>query len=106
LPPSAIQRIKEKSDRTAQAFRPAVWQGFWESVERFDGSPHLRATRIPVFAAYGAMGRTASTETLLMMPPNPAIATFWIAGAGHYLPHERPLEAAGICAQLIQQGKG
>lgn len=103
LSPLEIRRIREKSDRTIRAFRPATWQAFWKSVERFDGRPCLRDAGIPMFAVYGDMGRTCSTESMLMTPANPAIRLFWIADAGHYVPHEKPLEVAGICTQMIKQ---
>ena len=103
LPPGVIRDIKEKYDKTINAFRPAIWRTFWESVESFDGSPQLRAARIPVFEVYGDMARVPSTESLLMIPSNPAISLFWIAGAGHYLAHEKPLDVARICAQMLDR---
>jgi pimeloyl-ACP methyl ester carboxylesterase len=105
LPPHAVRHIREKSERTSKAFHPAVWQALWKSVEAFDGGPYLQAAEVPVFEVYGGMGRTAATEPLLMIPPNPAITTLWIAEAGHYLPHEKPLEVARICTQMIHRSE-
>jgi pimeloyl-ACP methyl ester carboxylesterase len=47
------------------------------------------------------MGRTAETERRLGVPPNPHIRWRWVAGAGHYLPHERPAEVAAICREAV-----
>lgn len=103
LAPLAIRRIREKSVRTTSAFRAPVWKAFWKSVERFDGRPCLRAAGMPVFEVYGEMGKTASTEASLLIPPNPAIEIFWVPGAGHYLPHEKPVEVAKICKRMIDR---
>ena len=71
----------------------------------FDGWGFLENARIPIYEVYGEMGRHESTEELLRIPSNPNIQIRWIPGSGHYLPHERPVEVAEICVNLIAQSR-
>jgi pimeloyl-ACP methyl ester carboxylesterase len=103
LPEAAIREIERKASETRLRFDRATWQHFWTSVERFDGLPYLRGARIPIAEAYGAMGRTESSERTLLVPESPNIELIWIADAGHFLPHERPGEVAAICARMIEK---
>jgi pimeloyl-ACP methyl ester carboxylesterase len=99
LDAAAVRRIRAKAARTTQRFDPAVWNGFWASVERFDGLPFLRSARIPVVEAYGALGRTAAAVERLLVPNRPTLSWVWVPEAGHYLPHERPDAVARLCAE-------
>jgi pimeloyl-ACP methyl ester carboxylesterase len=89
-----IAAIKRKDAETRARFEPAIWQGFWRTVEDFDVHDYLRRAEIPILEIYGELGRRAESAQALRVPDNPRIAWRWIAGAGHYLPHERPAEVA------------
>ncbi len=103
LDPFAIARIRAKWERTVDSFPPAVWQVFWHTVETFDAWDTLQSARIPIWEVYGGLGRAEQTQTRLQVPANPCICWRWLAGAGHYLPHERPGEVAEICAAACAQ---
>ena len=106
LAASKVQRIVAKSERTRARFDPDIWNGFWRSVEEFDAWDFLATTAVPIVEVLGDVGRVKDHERLLG-PANPAIRWAWVAGAGHYLPHERPHEVARICldarASALQQ---
>ncbi|MBI3986737.1 MAG: alpha/beta hydrolase [Lentisphaerae bacterium] len=101
LDEAALARIQKKDDATLLRFDPDIWCGFCESVQDFDALPWLRKAAIPVWEVYGDCGKTKDTEKLLAVPNNPRIAIRWIQGAGHYLPHEKPVEVAQICAETV-----
>ena len=101
LDEQAIRRIQEKDEKTVRRYRADVWSALGQSVGDFDGFPYLQEAAIPIVEVYGEMGKSAETEALLYIPPNPRISLIWIAGAGHYLPHEKPEEVADICARLV-----
>ena len=97
----AIARIREKSEATKARFTPANWDAFWETVKRFDAYPYLQKAEIPILEAYGEMGRHARSEIELGVPDNPKVEWAWIPEAGHYLPHEKSGETAGLCRCLL-----
>ena len=97
LSEDAIVRIQEKSSETRARFAQGNWVRFWDSVQRFDAYVYLRSAQIPIVEAYGAMGRHERTAANLKVPRNPLIEWIWISNAGHYLPHERPVEVADAC---------
>jgi pimeloyl-ACP methyl ester carboxylesterase len=101
LDAAAVARIREKDALTRRRFDPGHWRRFWNSVEAFDATAFLARARIPIFEVYGGLGCTDATQERLLVPPNPQIRWRWIAGAGHYLPHERPAECAAICAECL-----
>ena len=101
LPAQAVQRIQAKDRATRTRFNPVIWEHFWNSVDRFDGGPHLENAAIPVWEVYGELGRTDSTLGELHIPQKPNIRLRWIADAGHYLPHESPAEVAAICVEAV-----
>lgn len=94
--------IRDKATATRARFAPEVWEAFWASVQRLDAHAWLAGARIPIWSVFGAMGRTASTEDALRIPPNPRIQRVWIENAGHYLPHEAPTEVARICREAVR----
>ena len=96
LGPEAVREIQRKDAETVSRIDPRVWRGLSESVGCFDAWPYLQRAKIPILEVYGDCGRTADAERLLAIPDNPRIATVWVPGAGHYLPHERPREVAEI----------
>lgn len=97
---SAIDAIQAKNRSVRNRVPPAVWAHLWASVQAFDASSFLSSAHIPIAEVYGEMGRTPATQDLLMIPPNPRIRLTWIPNAGHYLPHERPLEIAALCREF------
>jgi 3-oxoadipate enol-lactonase len=99
LDAAAIARIEAKSRAVVGRFRPDVWAGFCRSVQGHDSFPFLARTTVPTVEVYGDAGSTPDTERALQIPKNPHIRTVWIAGAGHYLPHEKPAEIARICRE-------
>ena len=101
LSQTAINRIKEKSDKTRSRFQTSIWQEFWETVVTFNGYTYLKKASIPIYKVFGEMGRNDETEHLLDIPPNPNIHVKWIPDAGHYLPHERPKEVAELCIAFL-----
>ena len=96
LSETEVARIRRKAEETRARFRSEVWHSFWTSVQNFDAYPYLQNARIPICEVFGGLGRNALTEEKLCIPPNPNIQWVWIPNAGHYLPHERPSEVAGI----------
>lgn len=92
----AISGIQQKAAETRTRFKSEVWQEFWKSVENFNAYTYLEQARIPIYEVFGGMGRNDLTETKLSIPPNPNIHWVWIPNAGHYLPHECPVEVAKI----------
>lgn len=96
LQETEIAQIQQKSQKTQRRFKSEVWDSFWESVKEFDGYAYLAQTRIPIYEVFGSMGRNATTEQELRIPPNPNIQWVWIPNAGHYLPHERPTEISKV----------
>ncbi|MCC7146693.1 MAG: alpha/beta fold hydrolase [Phycisphaeraceae bacterium] len=101
LDPKTIADIQQKSQTTRQRFDPRLWTGFWQSVEAFNGYSVLQKARVPIWEVYGDLGRTADTQRLLEVPENPRIGWVWLAGAGHYLPTEKPQAVAEICGQAV-----
>jgi pimeloyl-ACP methyl ester carboxylesterase len=84
-------------------FPPAVWSRLAESGQAYDARAFLASARIPILEVYGDVGRTPETQLRLEVPPNPNITWAWVAGAGHYLPHEKPAEVAEICRRAIER---
>ena len=103
LPHARVEEIKGKDVRTRGRFAPQVWSAFWRSVEQFDAYAYLEGATIPILEVYGGMGRTRRTRRALRVPENPNIEWVWIAGAGHYLPHERPDEVARACLRGLER---
>lgn len=101
LSPMDIIRIKKKSDETLSRFNPSIWQQFWKSVTTFNGYNWLEEASIPIYEVFGEMGRNDETEHFLHIPLNPYIHIKWISDAGHYLPHECPMEVAEICIAFL-----
>ncbi|MCG9126369.1 alpha/beta hydrolase [Candidatus Poribacteria bacterium] len=101
LSPTEINRIKEKSEKTRSRFQPSIWKDFWSTVISFNGYNYLKEASIPIYEVFGEMGRNDATEDLLDIPSNPNIQVKWISDAGHYLPHERPMEVAEICNEYL-----
>ena len=97
LSQTAIAQIQRKSEGTRNRFQSEVWHDFWESVKNFDAYAYLQEARIPIWEVFGRMGRNELTEKKLRIPPNPHIRWVWIPNAGHYLPHECPVEVAEVC---------
>lgn len=96
LAETAIAKIQQKAKTTRSRFQPEIWNHFWESVTAFDAYTYLQQADIPIYEVFGGMGRNALTEKKLRIPPNPNIQWVWIPNAGHYLPHECPVEVAKV----------
>ena len=96
LSKTAIAQIQQKAEKTRNRFQPEVWHDFWESVKNFDAYAYLQHARISIYEVFGSMGRNDSTEQQLHIPPNPNIQWVWVPNAGHYLPHECPVEVAKV----------
>jgi len=94
LSQTAIARIQRKAKETRSRFKPEIWHDFWESVENFDAYGYLEQAGIPICEVFGGLGRNDLTDQKLRIPPNPNIRWVWIPNAGHYLPHESPVEVA------------
>ena len=101
LPETEIAQIQEKSKTTRSRFKSEVWNNFWESVKNFDSYTYLAQTGIPIYEVFGGMGQNAATEQLLRIPSNPNIQWVWVPDAGHYLPHECPVEIAAVCVRYF-----
>lgn len=96
LPEAAIAQIQQKAKETRSRFKPQIWHSFWESVKNFDAYTYLQRVSIPIYEVFGGMGRNDLTEQQLRIPSNPNIQWVWIPNAGHYLPHECPIEIAKV----------
>ena len=103
LSDDAIARVQEKSSKTRARFEQGNWVHFWDSVQRFDAYAYLRSAQIPIVEVYGAMGRHERTAANLKVPRNPLIEWVWIPDAGHYLPHECPVEVADACMRGLRR---
>lgn len=97
LTKSQVDDIERRDRETVGRVPPHVWKMISDDCSRFDGVNYLTTARIPIWEVYGTMGRTAQTQAMLDVPPNPMIRWVWIDGAGHYLPHEKPREVAAVC---------
>ncbi len=103
LSPPRIAEIAAKSEATRARFPADRWTRFWHTVETFDGEPFLRTTQLLVLQVYGAAGRFSLTPAAsLAVPVRPNIAWHWVDDAGHYLPHERPVEVADLCGEFLR----
>lgn len=100
LPEAAIAQIQQKAKETRNRFKPEIWCDFWESVENFDAYTYLQRVSIPIYEVFGSMGRNDLTEQKLRIPSNPNIRWIWIPNAGHYLPHECPVEVRKVVGTL------
>ena len=96
LSETAVARIQRKSEATRSRFQAEVWHDFWESVKAFDAYTYLQRAQIPILEVFGGMGRNDLTEQKLRIPSNPNIQWVWVPNAGHYLPHECPVEVAKV----------
>ena len=97
-----ITQIQQKYKETRSRFKPNVWESFWKSVKEFDAYAYLEQACIPICEVFGGMGRNEFTEQDLRIPPNPNIQVIWVPNAGHYLPHECPVEVAEICINFVE----
>ena len=97
----SIAQIQHKSKETRNRFKSQVWQVFWESVKNFDAYTYLERAGIPIYEVFGGIGRNDLTEQKLRIPSNPNIQWVWIPNAGHYLPHECPIEVAEVCVRYL-----
>ncbi len=101
LSETAIAQIQRKSEGTRNRFQSKVWHDFWESVKNFDAYAYLQHASIPIYEVFGEIGRNDLTEDKLRIPPNPNIQWVWVPNAGHYLPHECPVEVAETCIRCL-----
>ena len=92
----AVARIQQKAKETRSRFKSEIWHNFWESVENFDAYVYLDQARISICEVFGGLGRNDLTVQKLRIPPNPNIQWVWIPNAGHYLPHECPVEVTQV----------
>ncbi|OGV69532.1 MAG: hypothetical protein A3K19_13925 [Lentisphaerae bacterium RIFOXYB12_FULL_65_16] len=99
LGPAEIRRVQQKFEAAKARVSLPRWAEFWVTVQRFDALDYLRRAQIPIFEVYGELGRLGDSDRLLRVPRNRHIRWHWIAGAGHYLPHETPATVADICAE-------
>ena len=99
LGPEAIRRIQDKSAATRARHAPERWSAFWSTVQSFDGSDVLASPPGPVWQVYGELGRRPDTAARLEVPVHPAIPWHWVPGCGHYIPIEKPIETAALCAK-------
>ena len=97
LSKTEIAQIQQKAKKTRNRFQPEVWHDFWESVKKFDAYAYLERARIRIYEVFGSMGQNDLTQQKLRIPPNPNIQWVWVPNAGHYLPHECPVEVAEVC---------
>ena len=100
LPQARVAQIQRKAEATRNRFRAEIWHGFWESVKNFDAYAYLQHARVPILEVFGGMGRNDLTEEKLRIPSNPNIQWVWVPNAGHYLPHECPVEVAEVVGTL------
>lgn len=101
LSETEIAQIQRKFEEMRNQFQPEIWRDFWESVKNFDAYIYLQHTSIPIYEVFGSMGRNDLTEEKLRIPPNPNIQLVWIPNAGHYLPHEYPVEVAKVIDKVV-----
>lgn len=100
LSQTAIERIQQKAKKTRNRFASEIWHDFWESVKNFDAYAYLERADIPIYEVFGGIGRNDLTEQKLRIPSNPNIRWIWIPNAGHYLPHECPVEVTKVVGTL------
>jgi pimeloyl-ACP methyl ester carboxylesterase len=104
----AVARIQRKDRETRGRVPVPIWRAFWQSVEAFDAGPFLARATLPILEVYGALGRVEDTARRLAVPSRPNIAWRWIERAGHYIPHEAPLDTAQACAdglRAVREGR-
>jgi pimeloyl-ACP methyl ester carboxylesterase len=96
-----IEQISSKYVETIKRFSEDVWKKFWSSVDDFNGFQILQNLKIPIWEIYGNCGlRTDDYNNSLLIPKSPYIKLEWIPDAGHFLPHEKPVETATFCQKL------
>ena len=100
-----IAQIQQKSEETRNRFQSEIWHNFWESVKNFDAYTYLQHASIPIYEVFGGMGRNELTEQKLCIPSNPHIQWVWVPNAGHYLPHECPVEVTKVVGTLCRHFK-
>ncbi len=100
LSQAMITQIQRKAETTRNRFHAEIWHDFWESVKDFDAYTYLQRADIPILEVFGGMGRNDLTEEKLRIPSNPNIQWVWVPNAGHYLPHECPVEVAEVLDTL------
>ncbi|RKU13741.1 hypothetical protein C6503_15855 [Candidatus Poribacteria bacterium] len=105
LSQTAITQIQRKAEATRSRFQAEIWHDFWESVKEFDAYAYLQHACISILEVFGGMGRNDLTEQKLHIPSNPNIQWVWVPNAGHYLPHECPVEVAKVVGTLRRHFK-
>ncbi len=100
LSQAMIAQIQRKAAATRNRFQAEIWHDFWESVKNFDAYAYLQHARVPILEVFGGMGRNDLTEEKLRIPSNPNIRWVWVPNAGHYLPHECPVEVVEVINNL------
>ncbi|MCY3742293.1 MAG: alpha/beta hydrolase [Candidatus Poribacteria bacterium] len=105
LSQTTITQIQRKAEATRSRFQAEIWHDFWESVKDFDAYTYLQRAGIAILEVFGGMGRNDLTEQQLHIPPNPNIQWVWVPNAGHYLPHECPIEVAKVIGALRRHFK-
>ncbi len=103
LSETIVAQIQQKSKETRNRFKSEIWHNFWESVENFNAYTYLEQACIPICEVFGGLGRNDSTEQQLRIPSNPNIQWVWIPNAGHYLPHECPVEVAKVVTRAARR---
>ena len=101
LSSTVVARIQRKAKETRSRFKSEIWHDFWESVKNFDAYTYLEQAHIPICEVFGGLGRNDLTKQKLRIPSNPNIQWVWISNAGHYLPHECPVEVAETCIRCL-----
>jgi len=96
-------RIRLKADRTRARLAPALWEGFWHTVQAANGWHALVAADVPVWEVYGGLGALPNAREALRVPHNPHIHWAWIENAGHYLPLERAADVARIVCHAMRR---
>jgi len=74
----------------------AIWRQ-WSGLEI------LRRTPVPVLEIWGDRGRSRPSMEQMQIPDRPNIELYWVAGASHYLPLERPDEVAGAINRFVER---
>lgn len=101
LDAAKVALAKRKLDATLARCANGVWTRLAESCTNYDARPYLARAPIPVTHLYGTHGQRPGTLAGLDLLANPRASTVWIPGAGHYLPHEKPVESAAACAKAM-----
>ena len=90
--------LSRLSEEEISSFR-SIWQ-------RWDGEPILQSTSVRVLEVWGDRNQSRPSRQTMKIPDRDNIQLYWVAGASHALPLERPKDVAAAINRFIHPPGG